>query len=100
MVSDEPAGESPNQVENEGARDDSRKVAQRPPEGSFDRGGLLPELIARIVQSPRVEQQRRGRDNDGQENVKGKLPELGFWDEQPHRKQSRQDRVHEKLHQP
>jgi hypothetical protein len=100
VASSQPTCESPSQVKNNRASRNGGKVPQRPAESSLNRRGPPPELIAKIVQSTRVEQQCRGRDNDGQENVKGKLPELGFRDEQPRRKQPRQDGVHEKLQQP
>jgi len=100
VVSGQTAREHPNHVENDRAHRNGGKVPQRSPEGGFDRRRLLPELIAEIVQRSCVKQQRGGSDNNGQENVKGKLPELCFRDKQPRRKQSRQDGVHEKLQQP
>jgi len=101
VVSGQTAHEHPNHVENDRAHGNGRNVPQCPAKGSFDRNGRLPpELIAKIVQSSCVKQQRGGHDDHGQENVKGKLPELRLRDEQPRRKKSRQDRIHEKLQQP
>jgi len=101
VVSGQTAREHPNHVEHDRAQGNGRNVPQRPAKGSFDRNGRLPpELIAKIVQSSCVQQQRGGSDSNGQKNVKGKLPDPCFRDEQPSRKQSRQDGVHEKLQQP
>jgi len=97
MVTVQPARELPNQIEDDRAHRNSREVAQRPAECVCDRRGLFPELIAEVVQSSRVKHQRGCRDNHCEEKIQSNLPALCLRDEQPRRKEPRQDRVQEEL---
>jgi len=99
-VSVQPAHERPNQVEDDRAHYNGRKVPQRPSESSCDRRALFPEVIAEVIQCSRVKHQRSRHDNHGQKNIQGKLPDLCLRDEQPRRKQPPQNRVQEELQQP
>jgi hypothetical protein len=100
LVSVQFAGERPNHVENNRAHGNCGKVPQCPPKRGLDRCGLLPKLGTKTVQRSRMEQQGGRHDNDCEENVKAKLPKLGFRDKQPRRKKCREDRIDEKLQQP
>ena len=92
--------EGPNQVENDRAQRNRRKMPKRAPKCSYDGRGLFPELIAEVVQCSCVEHQRGRRDNQRQKDIQAKLPDSCLWDEQPHCKKPRQDRIQEELQQP
>jgi len=75
-------------------------MPQRPSECSSNGRGLFSELRAEVVQSSCVEHQRHGSDQQCQENIQRKLPDLRLRDEQPRRKKPGKDRIDEKLEQP
>src|SRR2546425_1174849 len=80
----QPSCECPNQVENDRAQRNRRKMPKRAPKPIYDGRGLSPELTAEVFKCPGVEPHRARRNTQRKKDIQAKLPDSCLGDEQPH----------------